>query len=185
MTENELLIHDLKRDVESLQVDLKRETSMNDVLLKLPGLYYNYKRRTNEEIFKYLDKVKIVKAQHKGIGTQFGYYPLDEEAMNKIFKSPRGKSLSFDATTTSDEPMLELKEYKKLYYLVKSSSRFFLKPDIGEIIDQIKFDDYHSSEIKAIVFDPDSYQVIEGTQGEHFVMIATLLVDANSKIKCE
>ena len=42
-----------------------------------------------------------------------------------------------------------LVEYKKIPFLVKSSSRFFLKPDIGEILDAIDWRDKYES-IKAI-----------------------------------
>lgn len=177
MTESELKIHDLERDVESLIVQLKREKSVNDILDIIPKLYYKYKKKSDEKIIEFLKDKKIVKAQHKGIGTEFGYYPLSDEAMKKILSNPRGNSLIFDATETSEESIKGLKVYKEFYYLVKSTSRFFLKPDIGEIIDQIDLQDYYSKEIKAIVFDPDHYQTLDGTDGEHFLMKAKLLVD--------
>ena len=179
--ELEFEIKDLKRKVESLEVDLKREKSRTDVMTLIPGLYYKYKNRSDEEIQKYLERVNIVIAQHKGIGTEFGYYPLNKKSMDKIIKEPRRVSLSFDATETSKTPIKDLKEYKKIKYLVKSSSRFFLKPDIGEIIDQLVYDDYLNSDIKAICFDPKDYETLPGTDGEHFIMTATLLCGIDSK----
>lgn len=95
--------------------------------------------------------------------------------MNKILEKPRNVSLTFDATETSDTPIEGLKEFKKIKYLVKSTSRFFLKPDIGEIFDQIHFRDLWSNNIKAIVFDGNAYDCLPDTDGEHFIMTATLL----------
>jgi len=183
MTDQELEIHDLTRKVESLEAEIEREKSGREFYQQVPKLYYNYNYRSDDDIRNFLRKVKIVKAEHKGVGTEYGYYPLTDETMADILSEPRRNSLNFDAATTSDEPLKGLKEYKDIKYLVKSSSRFFLKPDIGEILDQIDFHDWHGSGIKAIVFNPDSYTKLPDTDGEHFVMTATLLVDQDYKIR--
>jgi len=139
----------------------------------ISGLYYNYKNKNNDDIRNFLGGCKIV---HLNNG---GYYPLTDEGLEEILPKPRGKSLSIDITNTKNKELVGLREYKEITYLVKSNSRFFLKPDIGEIIDQISFGDYHSSTIKAIVFRPDDYETLPNTEGEHFIMKATLLVDEN------
>jgi hypothetical protein len=72
-----------------------------------------------------------------------------------------------------------LKEYKTIRYLVKSSSRFFLKPDVGEIFDQIHFTDLYDSKIKAIQYLSDIYEPVLDTEGEHYIMEAKLLVDTS------
>jgi hypothetical protein len=147
---------------------------MEDIYKKIPQLYYNYKKTSDEDIRKYLDKVIIVRVANKGIGTIHGYYPLTEEALNKIKDKPRNVSLTFDAFETKDTPIEGLEKYKDVTYLCKSTSRFFLKPDIGEVFDQIDFRDLIGIEFKAIVFN-DGYQTLDGTSDEHHIMSATLL----------
>lgn len=139
----------------------------------ISGLYYCYEKTSDENIRKYLSRIKIVVLQNKG--TSQSYYPLSDESMIKILEKPRNFSFGFDLQT-SDTPIGNLKEYKTIQYLVKSSSRFFLKPDIGEIIDQIDYNDLFDSKIKAIQYLPE-YEPLPDTEGEHFLMKAKLLVD--------
>jgi hypothetical protein len=143
-------------------------------------LYYQYKRTDDDKIREYLNKIKIVKETNKGVGTLHGYYPLSDESLAIIAADPRHKSLTFDATDTADKPIDGLAPWKDVIYLVKSSSRFFLKPDIGEIFDAIDWRDLYDNKIKAIQFIND-YETVPDTEGEHFLMVATLLVDANSQ----
>jgi hypothetical protein len=131
-----------------------------------------------------LEKVKLVKQMHKGVGSVFGYYPLNYVSMRKIMDKPRNVSLTFDATETEDTPVTGLVEYKKIVFLVKSTSRFFLKPDIGEVIDQIDFHDWFGvPEFDAICVHLDEYELLDGTDGEHFLMTATLLKDEQKEKK--
>ena len=146
----------------------------------LTRLYYRYKKVSDEKIREYLEKILIVKETNKGVGTMHGYYPLSDKSIQIIVANPRGKSLTFDATETADKPIEGLAPWKDVIYLVKSSSRFFLKPDIGEIFDAIDWHDLMSDRIKAIQF-IDDYDTLPDTDGEHFLMVATLLVDANSE----
>jgi len=139
----------------------------------LSGLYYKYGKSTDEDIRKFLSHAKIVVLENKGVGTVHGYYPLNEEAMKKVLEKPRNVSLTFDATKTEEKLVEGLREYKDIMFLVKSSSRFFLKPDIGEVIDQIDFHDKFGDTIKGIRL-KDGYTTLPATEGEHFLMIATL-----------
>jgi len=148
---------------------------MKDV--RISGLYYRYKRVEDDEIRKVLKQVKLVKKEHKGVGSVYGYYPLNATAMKKIIEKPRNISLTFDATNTIKTPIMGLEEYKSIVFLVKSTSRFFLKPDIGEVFDQIDFNDLMSVEFDAICVNLDDYETLDGTDGEHFLMTATLLID--------
>jgi len=144
-------------------------------------LYYRYKKVSDEDLRKYLKRIKIVKQERKGVNSVYGYYPLTTVSLTKLIKGLRRKSLTFDVTETANKPLTNLKEYKTITYLVKSSSRFFLKPDIGEIFDQIDYYDLLGDKIKAICFN-EGYQTLDGTDGEHFLMTATLLtVDALKK----
>lgn len=148
--------------------------------VSISGLYYRYKRRSDEKIREFLKDIKIVILQNKGVGTIQGYYPLSEASMAKILEKPRNVSLIFDATETSDTPIENLKIFKRIKYLVKSSSRFFLKPDVGEIFDQIDREDI--SIIKAIQYLSNTHELLPDTDGEHFILEANLLVDINSKL---
>ena len=126
------------------------------------------------DIRKYLSRpIKIVREENGN------YFPLSGEAMKKILTKPRNTSLTFDAEEIDKKNKTTgLEEYKNIIYLVKSSSRFFLKPDIGEIFDQIEFDDLYSDKIKAICVRLDyEYETLEDTEGEHFLMTATLMTE--------
>ncbi len=144
---------------------------MENKEMSISGLYYRYKKTSDDDIRKYLGKIKIV------ILKKGGYYPLNEKSLAKIIEKPRNVSLSFDATETSKEPIENLVEYKTIKYLVKSTSRFFLKPDVGEIFDQINFRDLFDNKIKAIEYISDSYITLDDTSGEHFILEAKLLTD--------
>ena len=108
-------------------------------------LYYKYGKTSDSEIRDYLKDIKIVIKQRKS------YYPLNEEKIKKIIQKPRNISLTFDVmeANINNISLRNLEEYKTIYYLVKSTSRRFLKPDIGEIFDQIDFHDLCGKEFDA------------------------------------
>ncbi|MFA6227175.1 MAG: hypothetical protein WC631_01685 [Candidatus Paceibacterota bacterium] len=133
-------------------------------------LYSNYKRTSSDEIRELLSRILIVSETHKGKGSVVGYYTADKDTMEKIRKNPRGISHTFDFKP--DELVDGLKEFKRIRFLVKSSSRFFLKPDIGEVFDQMSDDD--KKQTKAVETLTDSVE-IDGSEGEHFVCTAILL----------
>ena len=143
------------------------ENNLKEEEYTISGLYYKYGKLDDTQIKEYLKSIKIVKCFNDK------YYPLSDDMISKICKNPRGCSLSFDATDTLLDP-IDLHEFKIITYLVKSSSRFFLKPDIGEILDQINFMElnYH---IQGICYLPEQYEVLPDTDGEHFIMKAILL----------
>jgi len=148
--------------------------------LSISGLYYRYKKVSDEKIQNLLTKIKIVKKEHKGVGSTFGYYPLNKESIKKISAKPRNVSLTFDATETENKPIEDLLESLTITFLVKSTSRFFLKPDVGEIFDQIKYDDLNDVRLKAICLN-EGYETLDDTEGEHFLMTATLLKESIHK----
>jgi hypothetical protein len=135
-------------------------------------LYYRYKKTPDKEIREKLETTKLVVLKHGGPGTVFGYYPLTEAAQQKIAASPRTVPFNYGSHDTEKTPLEGLKEYKKIPFLVKSSSRFFLKDDIGEVFDQISFDDRYT-DFRAIAV-TDEYEELAGTEGEHFVKYAIL-----------
>lgn len=143
----------------------------------ISGLYYRYKRLDDKKIVGYLERIKIVKKQNKGVGTIYGYYPLNDSEIEKLKPKPRGKSLTFDAVETSDNVMTNLAEWKAITFLVKSTSRFYLKPDIGEVFDQIFWRDLEMTKIIKAICIEDGYETLPDTDGEHHLMKATLLVN--------
>ena len=145
---------------------------MESKIRSVAGLYYRYKKVSDQDIREHLDRTKIV--HRKVISGIEGLYPLTDKMIDLIKKNPRGKSLTFDATILDATPILGLTFYKEINYLVKSSSRFFLKPDIGEIFDQIGFGDLMcKGTIKAIEF-INECDTIPETEDEHFIMKANL-----------
>jgi hypothetical protein len=153
--------------------------------VSISGLYYRYGKTEDKKIRDLLKKVKIVKKAEIGNSNTFGYYPLTKEATKKIMVKPRNVSLTFDATETNTKSIKGLLSYMKVPFLVKSSSRFFLKPDIGEVIDQIPWEELMDAptSFKAICVNLDDYQTLDETEGEHFLMTATLLKDVIAEKK--
>ena len=147
----------------------------------LSALYYRYGKTDDKKIKDLLKKVKLVKKRQIGESGTYAYYPLTSVAIKKIMAKPRTNSLTFDAYETTTKPIKDLVPYMEMTFLVKSSSRFFLKPDVGEIIDQIPWDEFYYNPLnfQAICMH-EGYETLDGTEGEHFLMEATLL--KNTKI---
>jgi hypothetical protein len=135
----------------------------------------NYGKTTDEQIRLYLTKIKLVKKEHKGINSVYGYYPISDEFFEKIYCNPRKVSYNLDESPTQDTPVSNLVPFKSIPFICRSSSRFFLKADIGEVFDQIKPGFLEENKIKAIDISLSSYQGIDNTQGEHFLMSVVLL----------
>jgi hypothetical protein len=152
---------------------------------EIPRLYYSYGSCDKKRVQEILDSVMVVVAKTdikvpktdevSGHVAQFSqrYYALNEKAADRMKKDPRGLSLTFHLTETVEEPEKDLVPYKHFKFLTKSTSRFFLKPDIGEVLDQLNFDDF-TDELAAICIE-DGHELLDGTEGEHCVMTATLL----------
>lgn len=141
----------------------------------ISGLYYDYKKVSDDKIRGILNNVLIVYRKiHKG---EEGFYKIEDESFLKIYDTPRTVSVNFDVQTS--KKVEGLAPYLKFNYLVKSSSRFFLKADIGEILDQIPYYELHNSKLKAIVIE-EGNTLLPDTSGEHFIMWATLLTDVEN-----
>jgi len=143
--------------------------------MEISGLYYRYGQCKDKEIQEYLSRIMIVHEKHVD-GQFFGYYKISDDSLSKILENPRGTSLTFGAYETSEE-VINLEPFETITYLVKSTSRFFLKPDIGEIFDQIPhqflWKENHRN-LKAIAF-CEGYITLPETDGEHFLMEVKLL----------
>ena len=136
----------------------------------LAKLNKNYRKTTNAEIRNLLDKIVIVEETNKGKGSVVGYYTADDETMTKIRKTPRNVSHTFDFKP--NKLVKGLKEFKRITFLVKSSSRFFLKPDIGEVFDQMSEED--KTRTKAIC-NIDGSEDIPCDNLDQFLCVAALL----------
>lgn len=144
----------------------------------ISGLYYRYGKVSDKNLRDYLTRYKIVIEKNNGVGTQHGYYPLADSAIAIISEKLRkiGFNMVEETTITEDQPIEGLTEWKTFKYLVKSTSRFSLKVDIGEIFDQIHWEDlFYKKTFKAIVFSTSNYTELPDTQGEHFILTAKLL----------
>lgn len=174
--------------IEKLQITIKNQEELNkkfdDELATLVGLYYGYKKTSDSEIQEYLEKIKIVKKEIHAGGKITKYYSLNAKAIKKIKAKPRNVSLTFDATTVIQKAVSGLEEFKRIPYLCKSTSRFFLKPDIGEIFDAIDWRDLITNEFDAICFD-NGYETLPNTEGEHHLMYATLLINPKARAEKE
>jgi hypothetical protein len=142
-------------------------------------LYYNYGKRTDNEIREVLKDTKLVTMTNKGSGTIQGYYEvIGGDNYKKMIKSPREIAINLgilDGPKLSKEPV-NLVIFDRIPFLVKSSSRFVYKPDIGEVIDQIDWITLRTiNKIYAIDLDTMSYEALPNTDGEHFVCYINLL----------
>lgn len=135
---------------------------------KIAQAYYRYKQRKNDELKSFASQMVWLKKKDGK------HYSFNEKSKEKLVKELRGYSINFGSLKTEENPVENLVEYKTITFLVQSSSRFFLKADIGEVIDQLDFNDFHCPEFKAICVNDDDYELLDGTEGEHFLMTATL-----------
>lgn len=165
------------------QMDELRKEEQEKIEL-LCRLYYGYKKTEDNEISDYLKNVKIVKMEKHAGGKITKYYPLKAAEMKKIKAEPRNISLTFDATEISTKAISGYEVYKTVTYLCKSTSRFFLKPDIGEIFDAIDFHDLMGGDFDAICFN-NGYETLPNTDGEHHIMRATLLINPQARRRAE
>lgn len=140
---------------------------MND----LKTLYSNYGKTSDSEIQELLTKIKPVVKSHKGSDTDFGYYYCDDATFKSIVENPRGFSHTFEAEP--GERAADLNEYKSIKIVVKTSSPFFLKPDIGEVFDQMTSLD--KEETKAVYTALDTALLIEGTDRQEYTLEVKLL----------
>lgn len=130
-------------------------------------LYRRYNSKSLEQIRRYLKTIKIVEIKNGN------YFAISDDDMTKISEKPRNVAFTFEKHDTVDVE-LKLTIFKTIPFLVKSSSRFFLKADIGEVFDQI--DENDINQISAIYVDSDNYQVVN-SEGDHFLMKAVLLTN--------
>jgi len=162
----------------------EEEAEEEDRITILCRLYYGYEKISDDDIRDYLKSIKIVKREKQAGGTVTKYYPLNAASMKKIKARPRTISLTFDAEKITPRAISGFEEYKTVTYLCKSSSRFFLKPDIGEIFDAIDFHDLMSLKFDAICF-LNGYETLPNTDGKHHIMYALLLTNVKAKQKRE
>jgi hypothetical protein len=142
---------------------------MNLENVNIEEMYQRYKTVSDDEIRQHLQNIKVVRVSED----DKLIHAISPKALKEILSAPRKRSLTFDAYKISKKPIDGLRKLKDIYYVVKSSSRFFYKPDIGEIFDQIDKEDL--PKIKAICFNSVDFVEIAGTSGEHFVARAILM----------
>jgi hypothetical protein len=144
---------------------------MAEVQYDIPAMLKNYGKTTLQEMQELLKRIKVVKLTNKGVGTVQGYYEAAPALRDKIFAKPRNISPSFEFE--AGNLVENVTVHRELIFYVKSSSRFFLKPDIGEVFDQMTDEDKKIT--AAIHIDTGDYATVAGTEGEEFIVRATLL----------
>jgi hypothetical protein len=132
-------------------------------------LYENYGRTSDDTIKRHLKRIKLLKRD----GDKF--YEYTTESIQKVLDKPRNISLGFESDNTIEYEMKHMIEVKEISYLCKSSSRFFLKPDIGEIFDQIE--ESELNRINGIAFNQDTQGGPINEDYDHFIMTAWLLLN--------
>lgn len=136
--------------------------------IDLKTLYKNYGKTSDKEITSIAKRIELVETKN-GVYTAY-----NRNTLKKIAKDPRGYSVNFDLDGKPNAKNMDsLTPFKTLQFLVKSSSRFFLKADLGEIVDQMSTEDKES--VRALRFVEGSDAVVDGSDGEHFVMKVELL----------
>lgn len=145
--------------------------------MTITKMYENYGKVSDEKIREYLTKIKLVRKGHKGVNSVFGYYEISNETLQRILNKPRGFGYNMDENNTQETLLSNLKPFKTIPFICKSSSRFILKADIGEVFDQIDEKFLEENRIRGIDLTVGSYQGIADTEGEHFLMSVTLLVE--------
>ena len=145
------------------------ESITKEVMARLKS---NYDSTKTPQINELLKAIKPVVLTNKGINTMQGYYALNDEKMAEVAAKPRNISYFFDPGEPGEYiPNLEAKGTIQFY--VKSSSRFFLKPDIGEVFDQMT--DEQRATITAVCIVRGSQIEVDNGNGDHFLMDVQLL----------
>lgn len=138
---------------------------------ELEKLRANYDTAGDGRIRRILNRVTPVVIGDKGMDTVRGYYALNAEKLAEVKAKPRQISYPF-STGELGEHMPGLRELREIKFYVKSSSRFFLKPDIGEVFDQLTDEDLEGVDAVYIV---RGSEAIANNEGDEFVMLAKLL----------
>ena len=138
---------------------------------ELSELYTNYGKTSDEDIKKHLSQLKITIKQEIGKSGKFAYYEMSDKWITDITKNLRNKSIIWDIKTKST-PLDNVIEYAKISYLVKSTSRFTCKPDIGEVFDKIDFSDEKLCGICIY----ETHKQLSTDDYSHFIMEVGLLM---------
>ena len=137
---------------------------------EIARLLGNYGTTSDEDICYVLANVKIV--TNRGTAEEPRYFQLNPVKLAEVRLRPRGVSHAFNPGEPGD-PMPGLREMVTIPFYVKSSSRFFLKPDIGEVVDQLEIKDVNL--FKAICIVDGSEVMVDTGTYDDFIMEAILL----------
>jgi len=129
-------------------------------------LYDNYMSVSDDDIRNHLKRIQIFKKVNGS------FFKINDTTLEKVLENPRNISLTYDADNIKETETKNLINVKKIKYLCKSTSRFFLKADIGEVFDQI-----NPSELENIIgiCINNLYEGPINDEGDHFIMNAWLL----------
>jgi hypothetical protein len=144
-------------------------------------LYANYGRTSDQEIRDLLTRqIKLVELSSRfeqplpeGASIIGGWYALSKKTLTRVVSGPRTFSYAFEFGQAGDYiDCKELKAFKALPFLVKSSSHMLLKPDIGEVIDQMSEED--KAVTTAIFINRSNHFCLNTPNYDEFIVEATL-----------
>ena len=99
------------------------------------NLMKNYGKTPDEEIKSLLNSISLLVMIHKKVRTNFGIYEISEAQLNIVKLELRNYSFTFNPSTRKYRK--DVNPYRLINLLIKSQSPFYIKPDVGEIFDQM------------------------------------------------
>jgi hypothetical protein len=124
--------------------------------ISLTKVLKNYGKTSMEELQNLSKKIGILQVKKSAVNQ---YYEINMIAKEKLMNAPRSVSFNFDL-----DPDLKNEE---IYFLIKSTSRFFIKADFGEVVDQMTQKQKRS--IQYLCVDLDYHQQVNESNGEYFI----------------
>lgn len=138
------------------------------------ALFKNLGKTSDKEIREHLSRIALVIYTHNGTNTMYGIYEINDELRNKVIARPRNIAYMFDDGDPEKPGVYrkDLKQFKVISVLTPTDGMSFLKPDIGEVFDQMT--DEEKSLTKGIYLNHETFELFEGVVGGYHVGKAIL-----------
>lgn len=118
-----------------------------------------------EELQTLSKKIGILQVKKSAVNQ---YYEINMIAKEKLMNAPRSVSFNFDLDPDLEKEInVNHLKNEEIYFLIKSTSRFFIKADFGEVVDQMTKKQKKS--IQYLCVDLDYHQQVNEANGEYFI----------------